>query len=288
MCFINQVTKAYGNFGDVKQLTFRIGIRCLIMTHTSIVFHLVLKTSNKIVLCPGLPRSGTTSLWHMLKKAKFLNAPCKEPHFLTVLSDEKTDSPTFFPKEFKNRYHQYVYELNREKLNINPPYTLDSYRRYIQEYSYDFSQSYWYISEDYLREIKKSLFDLDIKIILLYREPVQRLFSFCNLVCNEWNLNYSPKKLFYKFLDSDNCSNLYPHLYHKYVSVFDNVICFKTETFFNSRNEQERLLEFLDLPPTELERIYLNQSNSYNQLSERDIAIGKEKLKQSYDFYSII
>ena len=72
------------------------------------------------------------------------------------------------------------------------------------------------------------------------------------------------------------------------MSVFYNVICFKTETFFNSRNEQERLLEFLDLPPTELERIYLNQSNSYNQLSERDIAIGKEKLKQSYDFYSII
>ena len=167
----------------------------LITTHISIEFLLVLKISKQLVLCPGLPRSGTTSLWHMLKKAKFLNAPCKEPHILTVLSDEKTDSPTFFPKEFKNRYHQYVYELNREKLNINPPYTLDSYRRYIQEYSYDFSQSYWYISEDYLREIKKSLFDLDIKIILLYREPVQRLFSFCNLVCNEWNLNYSPKKL---------------------------------------------------------------------------------------------
>jgi len=258
------------------------------MIHTSIAFHLVLKTSNKIVLCPGLPRSGTTSLWHMLKKAKFLNSPCKEPHFLTVLSDDKTDSPTFFPEEFKNRYHQYVYDLNREKLNVNPPYTLDSYKRYIQKYSYDFSQSYWFISEDYLREIKKSLSDLDIKIILLYREPVQRLFSFCNLVCNEWNLNFSPIELYYKFLDSDNCSNLYPHLYHKYVSVFDNVICFKTETFFNSRNEQERLLQFLDLPSTELERIYLNKSNSCNQLSERDIAIGKEKLKQSYDFYSII
>ena len=84
------------------------------MIHTLIVFHLVLKTSNKIILCPGLPRSGTTSLWHMLKKAKFLNSPCKEPHFLTVLSDDKTDSPTFFPEEFKNRYHQYVYDLNRE------------------------------------------------------------------------------------------------------------------------------------------------------------------------------
>ena len=34
--------------------------------------------------------------------------------------------------------------------------------------------------------------------------------------------------------------------------------------------------------------MYLNQSNYCNQLSERDIAIGKEKLKQSYDFYSLI
>ena len=258
------------------------------MTHILIVFHLVLKTSNKIVLCPGLPRSGTTSLWHMLKKAKILNAPCKEPHFLTVLSDDKTDFPNFFPEEFRNRYHQYVYELNRGKLDVNPPYTLDLYKRYIQKYSYDFSQSYWYISEDYLREIKKSLSDLEIKIILLYREPVQRLYSFCNLVCKDWSLNFSPIELYHKFLDSDDCSHLYPHLYRKYVSVFDNVICFKTETFFDSKNDQERLLEFLDLPSIELEKMYLNQSNYCNQLSERDIAIGKEKLKQSYDFYSLI
>ncbi len=258
------------------------------MIRTLIAFHQVLKTRNKIVICPGLPRSGTTSLWHMLKRAKFLNSPCKEPHFLTVLSDDKTDLPTFFPKEFKNRYHQYVYELNREKLNVNPPYTLDSYKRHIQKYSYDFSQSYWYISEDYLREIKKSLYDIDIKIILLYREPVQRLYSFCNLLCNEWNLNLSPIKLYHQFLDSDDCRHLYPYLYRKYVSVFDNVICLKTETFFDSKDEQERLLEFLDLPSTELDRIYLNESNSRNLLSESDIAIGKEKLKQSYDFYSII
>ena len=94
--------------------------------------------------------------------------------------------------------------------------------------------------------------------------------------------------MYYKFLDSDDCDYLYPHLYRKYVSVFENVLCFKTESFFNNKNEQERLLEFLDLQPTELEKIYLNQSNSCNQLSERDIAIGKEKLKQSYDFYSLI
>ena len=288
MFFISQVMRVYGDFGKTNLQILKTGINTLIMIHTLIVFHLVLKTSNKIILCPGLPRSGTTSLWHMLKRAKFLNAPCKEPHFLTVLSGDETDSPTFFPKELKNRYHQYVYKLNVENLNVHPPYTLDSYKRYIQKYSYDFSQSYWFISEDYLRKIKKSLSNSDIKIILLYREPVQRLYSFCNLVCNEWDFNFSPIELYYKFLDSDDCDYLYPHLYRKYVSVFENVLCFKTESFFNNKNEQERLLEFLDLPPTELEKIYLNQSNSCNQLSERDIAIGKEKLKQSYDFYSLI
>ena len=288
MYFISQVMKVYGDFGKINLQILKTGINTLIMTHTSIVFHQVLKTSNKIVLCPGLPRSGTTSLWYMLKRAKFLNAPCKEPHFLTVLSDDETDSPTFFPNELKNRYHQYVYKLNTENINVYPPYSLDSYKKYIQKYSYDFSQSYWFISENYLREIKKSLSDLDIKIILLYREPVQRLYSFCNLVCNEWNLNFSPIELYYHFLDSDDCGYLYPNLYRKYVSVFENVLCLKTETFFDNKNEQERLLKFLDLQPTELDRIYLNQSNSCNQLCERDIAIGKEKLKQSYDFYSLI
>ena len=98
------------------------------MIHTSIVFHQDLKISSKksLILCPGLPRSGTTSLWHMLREAKIFDIPHKEPHFLTVLSEDKTDSPTFFPKEYKERYHQYVYESNKQYININPPYSLES------------------------------------------------------------------------------------------------------------------------------------------------------------------
>ena len=224
----------------------------------------------------------------MLKMANILNAPCKEPHFLSVLSNNQTDSPSFFPKDFKKRYHEYVYKMNRENINVNPPYTLDTYKRYIQEYSYDFSQSYWFISEKFLREIKKSLSDFDIKVILLYREPVQRLYSFCNLVCKDWSLNFSPIELYHKFLDSDDCSSLYPHLYHKYVKVFDNIICLKTETFFDNKDEQERLLEFLDLPSVDLQSMNLNESNVCSELSDDDICIGKQKLKPSYDFYSLI
>lgn len=287
MYFINQVMKVSGNSGDVNQLILKTGTHCLLTIHILIVYHLVLKKKNKLVLCPGLPRSGTTTLWHMLKEANILNAPCKEPHFLTVLSNDKTDFPTFFPKEFKKRYHEYVYKLNIN-FNVKPPYTLDIYKRYIQEYSYDFSQSYWYISEDYLREIKKSLSDFDIKVILLYREPVQRLYSFCNLVCKDWSLDFSPIELYHKFLDSDDCRFLYPLLYHKYVKVFDNLICLKTETFFSSKDEQERLLQFLDLSSVDLESMHLNKSNVCNDLNDDDVCIGRQKLKPSYDFYSLL
>ena len=183
------------------------------MIHTSIVFHLVLKTNKlSLTLCPGLPRSGTTSLWKMLS-GKFFDIPCKEPHFLTVLSEDKTDSPTFFPKEYKERYHHYVYESNKQYININPPYSLELYKTYIKNYSYDFSQSYWYIAEDYLREVKKSLSDVDIKVILLYRDPVQRLFSLCNLLHHNWNLDISPIELYYLSLDRDDTINLYSNLF---------------------------------------------------------------------------
>ena len=152
---------------------------CILITiHISIEFLLVLKISKQLVLCPGLPRSGTTSLWHMLSDANFFTIPCKEPHFLTVLSGDETDSPTFFPKEYKDRYHQYVYESNKQYININPPYSLELYKSYIKNYSYDFSQSYWYIAEDYLREVKKSLSDVDIKVILLYRDQFKDYFLF--------------------------------------------------------------------------------------------------------------
>ena len=73
------------------------------MIHILIVFHQDLKINKKqsLILCPGLPRSGTTSLWHMLREAKVFDIDWKEPHFLSVLSDDKTDLPTFSQKNLK-------------------------------------------------------------------------------------------------------------------------------------------------------------------------------------------
>ena len=124
-----------------------------------------------------------------------------------------------------------------------------------------------------------------IKIILFYRDPVMRLYSYWNMVCSDWNLEYTPIQLYYMSLERDDCINLYPNLYNKFKRVFDNVICLKTETFFTNDKEQQRLLNFLGLPLVELDNVYKNRSDVCSQLSVNDIEIGKHKLKSSYDFY---
>ena len=64
------------------------------------------------------------------------------------------------------------------------------------------------------------------------------------LVAARNQLSSNDIKSLISYLESDDCDYLYPHLYRKYVNVFENVLCFKTETFFDSKNEQERLLDF--------------------------------------------
>ena len=139
-----------------------------------------------LVLCPGLPRSGSTSLWTLLGLQGV-----KEPQYLSVLANE-TDHPSFYPASMRERFCNYMIGLNEQRLKLYPPYSLDTYFEYITQQPFDFSQSYWLLSEDYLKEIKQSLPHFNIKIILLYREPVQRLYSYCNMICNGWSCNDSP------------------------------------------------------------------------------------------------
>ena len=113
-----------------------------------------------LVLSPGLPRSGTTSLWKLLGLQGF-----KEPHYLSVLANE-TDYPSFYPESMSERFCNYMIEMNERRLGLHSPYSLDTYSEYIAQQRFDFSQSYWWISERFLEKIKKSL-DCNIKIILL-------------------------------------------------------------------------------------------------------------------------
>ena len=40
---------------------------------------------NRLILCPGIPRSGTTSLWTLLNENNIINGLNKEIHYLAVL-----------------------------------------------------------------------------------------------------------------------------------------------------------------------------------------------------------
>ena len=150
-----------------------------------------------LILCPGLPRSGSTSLWRLLSSN---DGSVKEPHYLFGLYNFDSTYPLLYPYEIVEEHKRYILERNKMRFNLDLPYSFNDYTHYISKGLLDFSQSYWLLSEDYLKEIKQSLPHFNIKIVLLYREPVQRLYSYCNMIYNDWNCNGSPRELFDKYI----------------------------------------------------------------------------------------
>ncbi len=232
-----------------------------------------------LVLCPGLPRSGSTSLWKLLGLQGI-----KEPHYLSVLANE-TDHPSFYPESIRETYCNHMFKMNERRLGLYPPYSLDTYSEYITQQRFDFSQSYWWISERFLEKIKESL-DCNIKIILLFREPVARLYSYSQLMSQEWSKS-SPLEIFYYYINNKDCHTLYSDVNDKFRRVFDEVICLSTEKFFGSQQECNKLTDFIEMKNIEMVNIHEN-SIDYNPLSSEDIKRAQELLRPSCDFYATI
>ena len=230
-----------------------------------------------LFLCPGLPRSGTTSLWKLLGLQGF-----KEPHYLSVLANE-TDYPSFYPKSMSEKFCNYKIELNERRLGLYSPYSLDTYSKYIAQQRFDFSQSYWWISERFLENIKESL-DCNIKIILLFREPVARLYSYSQLMAQEWSKS-SPLEIFYYYINNKECQTLYSNVNDKFRRVFDEVICLSTEKFFSTQQECNRLTDFIEMKNIEMVNIHENNLN-YEPLSGEHIKRAQELLRPSCDFHA--
>ena len=230
-----------------------------------------------LVLCPGLPRSGSTSLWTLLGLQGV-----KEPQYLSVLANE-TDHPSFYPASMRERFCNYMIGLNEQRLKLYPPYSLDTYFEYITQQPFDFSQSYWWISERFLRKIKESL-DCNIKIILLFREPVARLYSYSHLMAHEWSKS-SPLEIFYYYINNKECQTLYSDVNDKFRRVFDEVICLSTEKFFGNQQECNRLTDFIEMKNIEMVNIHENFMD-YEPLSGEDIKRAQELLRSSCEFHA--
>ena len=55
----------------------------------------------------------------------------------------------------------------------------------------------------------------------MFREPVSRLWSYCNLICQDWNYYKSPKQLFDEYVTK---CDIYVDIFDKFYNVFDDVL----------------------------------------------------------------
>lgn len=229
-----------------------------------------------IVICPGMPRSGTTSLSRLIP-----NVLNKEPQYLFGLYNFSSCYPELYPEVVVDTHTKFILDQNKQELNLDVPYSFNDYSSYISEYKYDFSQSTWLLTEEQLIEIKNSLSNFNIKIILMFREPVSRLWSYCNMICQDWNTSSTPKQLFDEYVTK---CDIYVDIFNKFNNVFDEVICLSTEKFFGSQEECDKLTDFLEIDKIVMTNEFSNNID-YESLDENEIQTYQGLLKKSYDFH---
>ena len=229
-----------------------------------------------IVLCPGMPRSGTTSLSRLIP-----NIVNKEPQYLFGLYNFSSCYPELYPEDVVNTHINFILDQNKQELNLDVPYSFDDYSSYISQYKYDFSQSTWLLTEEQLIEIKNSLSKLNIKIILMFREPVSRLWSYCNMICQDWNTSSTPKQLFDEYVTK---CDIYVDIFNKFNNVFDEVLCLSTEKFFGSQEECDKLTNFLEIDKIVMVNDLFNDLD-YDTLDQNELPTYQGLLKKSCDFY---
>ena len=243
----------------------------------------------KLILCPGLPRSGTTSLWNLLSCNNIIKkSNYKEIHYLSLLH---SNFDPMYPSELINPHVSYIISEN-EKRGLIYPYNLDNYISYLNSYSNpaDFSQSYFLLPEDFLYEVNNKLKDyFDVKIILIYREPIRRLISYMGMLHSDasfFGINLKDKRdLFMEYINNPKLQSLYKDVKEKYERVFENVMCLTTEHFFLDQNRQKQLTEFLEVPVLNVVPSPQNVRNYKVKLSDEDLKLARYKLKDSIDFY---
>ena len=223
-----------------------------------------------------MPRSGTTSLSRLIP-----NIVNKEPQYLFGLYNFSSCYPELYPEDVVNTHINFILDQNKQELNLDVPYSFDDYSSYISQYKYDFSQSTWLLTEEQLIEIKNSLSKFNIKIILMFREPVDRLWSYCNMICQDWNTSSTPKQLFDEYVTK---CDIYVDIFNKFNNVFDEVLCLSTEKFFGSQEECDKLTNFLEIDKIVMVN-YLFNDLDYDTLDQNELPTYQGLLKKSCDFY---
>tara|TARA_B100000965_G_scaffold406477_1_gene445612 strand:+ start:285 stop:1043 length:759 start_codon:yes stop_codon:yes gene_type:complete len=246
----------------------------------------------KLILCPGIPRSGTTSLWNLLSCNNIIKgSDHKEIHYLSLLHNNADNGDPMYPSELINPQVSYAITEN-ERRGLLYPYNLDNYISYLNSHSNpaDFSQSYFLLPQKFLYQVNNKLKDyFDVKIILIYREPIRRLISYIGMLHHDascFGVNLKNKRdLFMEYINNLKLQSLYKDVKEKYEKVFENVMCLTTEHFFLDQKRQKQLTEFLEVPMINVFSDPQNVRNFNVELSHEDLKLARSKLKDSIDFY---
>lgn len=257
------------------------------------------------ILCPAFAKSGTSSLYWTLYEKNFCIhfGHDKEPQYLTEL--------------YLNSYNNSIIKSDIERLNsiysqevtflpiqhdfrFSPnPLSLESYCQYylklwdnVKGLFYgvgDFSQMYHTLPENCLEEVRDYLSQhFTIKVILLARDPIRRLFSYSHMLMELGETNgLSAKEFFHQCLDDDYYKGLYFDVRDKYKRVFgeEEVITIAMEDLFDPEcfDEKNRLINFLNLPPIHIDYSEKRLEQNYTEfLTEEDVEIAKKKFRGVY------
>lgn len=285
-------------------------------------------TKPLFLICPGIAKCGTTMLHRLLRDYNtYIHSGdrrerSKETHYLTVCylnrvktgntkklynywKSEHLDNPLrslYFPPSITNLTEKLSDKLYDEW--YSEEYRLETYLKfYLELYEVvkpvyhgvgEFSTTLdIHVSKEFIQEVDQLLSEhFDVKVVMMFRDPVERLFSHLHMI----------KKLFYQGNNPDFASQsfdcwiameenqtLYPTAYDLWKSVFgDRVLACNMDLFNPDKSEQrETLSKFLNLPPIDIS----NTKPANKQVYEENLTIdqiieGKILLKPNYDFYN--
>ena len=119
----------------------------------------------------------------------------------------------------------------------------------------DFSNQGFVLSEEFMLTIKDKLLEVfDIKITMIFRDPVRRLFSCTSKTCQHYS-DMPPLEYFKYRIENDMDKNAYYHeTYERFVRVWgkDRVHMIVMEELWSDYGKMIDLSNFLDFPLTKV------------------------------------
>lgn len=261
-----------------------------------------------LVICPGLMKSGTTSLYFHFYKSYLLHfGHGKEHYYLNNIYQNDYSCEKKFKNNFLNEKF-FMFKENYQFKSFEPYYkerTLENYKNYFLEiYEYyvskkqmfygvaDFSQSYQTLTLDQIKHFRDYITEyFDVKIIQMVRDPIRRLYSYCNMVAGK----EKAKEYFYHLLTDKKEYHYYSKICSNFMQNWSidiwgvsNSSVFVYEKIFNADDDTELnfMCQFLNLPYVPIDKLEIEIPGNYSsKLTDDDIKFAKEKLRQEYAYF---